>query len=269
MGSGSSKKLSPPSSANCALKNQKKNKTFLLKTLEGHTGAINAICMSNDQQKIITVSEDHTGRVWDIKMEECIGVLEGHTSYITNCCVSDDYIFTASADCNIRQWDLKTYECVRIFEGHSSTVNKIIYSQGLLFSGSYDRTARCWDVQTGDLLRTFEGHRRSLFPILLVSNSKRRQTHIDLDSNDGLLITGSADFTAKSWGMNSNKCLVTFKKHTGAVLCLAIDSNNKTLFTGSTDMIICVWDLLSGRHLRSLKGHYATVLNLQVCYLFQ
>ena len=266
MGCASSKKVSPPGSAD-GTKKKTKDKTFLLKTLDEHTGAINSICLSNDRQTIVTVSEDHTARLWDLKMEECIGVLEGHTSYITNCCVSEEHVFTASADYSVRKWDLKTCECLHEFNGHTSTVNKIIFSQGLLFSGSYDRTARVWDVRSGDLLRVFEGHHRSLFPLLLVSNSKTRRAHVDLDSNDDILITGSADYTAKSWGMNSNQCLVTFKKHTGAVLSLAVDSNNKTLFTGSTDTTICMWDLLSGRHLKTLEGHLATVLNLQVSFL--
>lgn len=263
MGSGSSKKFSPPGSADNS-KKKKKDKTFLIKTLYEHTGAINGICLSNDKQTLVTVAEDHTARLWDIKTEECIGALEGHTSYITYCCVSEEHIFTSSADYSIRKWDFKTCKCLHEFNGHTSTVNKIIYSQGLLFSTSYDRTARCWDTTTGDLLRVFEGHHRSLFPLLLVSNSKTWRAHVDLDYNDDILITGSADYTAKSWGMNSNQCLVTYKKHTGAVLSLAVDSSNKILFTGSTDATICMWDLLSGRYIKTMAGHLATVLNLQV-----
>ena len=152
------------------------------------------------------------------------------------------------------------------YNGHKSTVNKVVYLQGILFSGSYDRTVRCWHAEEGDCLRTFEGHRRGIYPMLVVSNSKTKRIHVDLESNDDILITGSADFTAKSWGMNSSECLLTYKGHKGAVLCLAVDSTNRTLFTGSTDTTIRVWDLMSGENTKVLEGHQGSVLNLQVNY---
>lgn len=254
----------PPCSADSNKNNKKKNKTFLKRTLDEHTGSINAICLTNDRQTIVTGSEDHTARIWDVKTEECTALLEGHTNYITSVCVSDEHVFTASADYSIRKWDLKTGECVYEFNGHNSTVNKIIYSQGLLFSGSYDRTARCWNAEHGDCLRTFEGHRRGIYPLLLISNSKTKRTHIDMETSDDILVTGSADFTAKSWGMNSSECLLSYKGHKGAVLSLAVDSTKRTLFTGSTDTTIRVWDLMSGANTKVLEGHQGSVLNLQV-----
>ena len=265
MGCGSSKKSSPPNSADSGdAANKKKDKTFLKNTLDEHSGSINAICLTNDRQSIITASEDHTARIWDVRTEECSNLLEGHTSYITSCCVSDEHLFTGSADWSVRKWDLKTGECLFEYNGHKSTVNKVVYLQGVLSSGSYDRTVRCWHAEEGDCLRTFEGHRRGIYPMLVVSNSKTKRTHVDLESNDDILITGSADFTAKSWGMNSSECLLTYKGHKGAVLCLAVDSTNRTLFTGSTDTTIRIWDLMSGENTKVLEGHQGSVLNLQV-----
>ncbi len=44
---------------------------------------------------------------------------------------------------------------------------------------------------------------------------------------DDLLITGSADMTARAWNFSSARCLRIFKGHTGAVTTMSVDSNAK------------------------------------------
>ena len=70
--------------------------------------------------------------------------------------------------------------------------------------------------------------------------------------------------SAKSWGMNSNECLVTYKGHGGAVNCLAVDGKGKTLFTGSADSTIRSWDLLTGAPIKTFQGHQGAIIQLQV-----
>ena len=261
MGCGISKKQSETPTAT-----KKKGKTFQLKCLTEHAGGINALCLSPDGNTLVTVSEDKTGRLWDTKTEECVGLLQGHKMYILSVCVSERYIFTSSADKTIRKWNLESSACIKVFVGHVSTVNRVICSGDLVFSSSYDKTVKCWHADTGECLRTFRGHRLSVTPLLLVSESNRGAAFaaVDMENNDDILISGSADSTAKSWGMNSNECLVTYKGHMAAVVCLAVDGKGKTLFTGSADFTIRSWDLLTGAPIKTFKGHQASIIQIQV-----
>lgn len=266
MGSGISKKQSETPSA-CPTNNSntkgKKKDPNLLKCLAEHSEGINAMCMSPDGSTIVTVSEDKTGRLWDTKTEECVGLLQGHKSYITSVCVTERYIFTSSADKTVRKWNSESGALIKVFVGHLSTVHRVICSGDLVFSSSYDKTVKCWHADTGECLRTFRGHRLSVNPILLVSDSSRGAA-FDLENNDDILISGSVDSTAKSWGMNSNECLVTYKGHNGGVMCLAIDGKGKTLFTGSADATIRSWDLLTGAPIKTFTGHQSTIIQIQV-----
>lgn len=243
---------------------KKKENSFLIKCFEEHSGAINALCLSKDGNIVVTVSEDKTGRLWDTRNEQCVGLLAGHTEYINSVCVSDRYIFTCSADKTIRKYSLDTGAPLKTFTGHESTVNQVISSGDLVFSSSYDRTLKCWHGDTGECLRTFRGHKRGVYPLHLVPSETNRGTFIDMDNNDDILVSGSADNTAKSWGMNSNECLVTFKGHKGAVICLTVDTKGKLLFTGSADTTVRSWDLLSGASVNIFSGHQASVLCVQV-----
>lgn len=267
MGSGISKKQSQTPAA-APKKKGKKADAFQLKCLTEHTEGINALCMSHDGNTVVTVSEDKTGRLWDTKTEECVGLLQGHKMYITTVCVSERYIFTGSADKTVRKWNLESGACIKVFLGHVSTVNRVICSGDLAFSSSYDKTVKCWHADTGECLRTFRGHRLSVTPLLLVSDSNRGAAFaVDMENNDDILISGSADSTAKSWGMNANECLVSYKGHTGAVVCLAVDGKGKSLFTGSTDATIRSWDLLTGAPIKTFKGHQAAIIQIQVRYV--
>lgn len=266
MGSGISKKQSETPAT--ASKKKSKPPAFQLKCLAEHTDGINAMCISPDGNTIVTVSEDKTGRLWDTKTEECVGWLNGHESYITSVCVSERYIFTGSADKTVRKWNLESGAKIKKpFFGHTSTVFRVICSGDLVFSSSYDKTIRCWHADTTECLRIFRGHRSSVGALLLVSESNRGAAFaaVDMENNDDILISGSADGTAKSWGMNANECLVTFKGHTNSVVCLAVDGKGKTLFTGSADTTIRSWDILTGAPIKTFKGHQGMILQIQVC----
>lgn len=263
MGSGISKKQSETPSAGPTNKKAKKKDAHQLKCLTEHTDGINAMCVSHDGSTVVTVSEDKTGRLWDTKTEECVGLLQGHKGYITSVCVSERYIFTSSADKTVRKWNLESGACIKVFVGHISTVHRVVCSGDLAFSSSYDKTVKCWHADTGECLRTFRGHRLSVTPLLLVSDSSRGAA-FDLENNDDILISGSADSTAKSWGMNSNECLVSYKGHTGPVICLAVDGKGKTLFTGSADATIRSWDLLTGAPIKTFTGHQHAIIQIQV-----
>ena len=245
-----------------------KNKTFLLETLVGHEGGINCMGLSEDGSVLATGSEDATVRLWTTQTDrsECIGILKGHDDYINCLAVEDNYVITGSADKTLRKWDMNTCDCVHTFRGHNSLINRIICTGDFIFSSSYDRTARCWDFDTGECIRVFNGHKRGVYPLIFIPADEEEVTpeNFDWDGNKDILITGSADFTARSWSFETGKTLQVFKGHNGVITCMSTDPVGKILFTGSTDQTILSWNILRGVRLKVFEGHQSSIICMTV-----
>lgn len=244
-----------------------KKKSYLEQTLEGHEAGVNCMALSEDGSVLATGSEDKTARLWSAKTTpcECIGILRGHEEYINCILIEDCFCLTGSADKTVRKWDVSTCECVLIMRGHTSVIYRMICTGDFIFTSSYDRTARCWDFDNGECIRVFRGHKRGVYPLIFIPGDDDNPD--DMDNYDGskdLLLTGSADFTARSWNFETGQCLKVFKGHTGAITCMSTDIMGRVLFTGSTDYSIRSWDLLKGEQLKLFSGHQGSVICMQV-----
>lgn len=239
------------------------------------TGVISRSGMSAANIFLITIlllslgSEDKMARLWSTKTEECecIGILQGHDEYITCILMAENFVVTGSADKTIRKWDICTCDCVLIFSGHTSPVNRIICTGDFIFSSSYDRTARCWDFDSAECVRIFSGHKRGVYPMVFIPADEEdvNVDTFDWEGNKDILITGSADFTARSWSFETGKTLKIFKGHMGTITCMGTDPAGHILYTGSTDATVKSWNIVKGENLKNFEGHNASVLCMSVC----
>uniref|UniRef100_T1JH13 Uncharacterized protein n=1 Tax=Strigamia maritima TaxID=126957 RepID=T1JH13_STRMM len=246
--------------------------------LREHQGPINCIGTSEDNSLLCTGSDDQMTRMWSTKTAkvECIGLLQGHSSYITCCTISDTFVITGSEDSTIRKWSMTNLECVHIYRGHKSCVNRVISTGEFIFSSSYDATAKAWlfdfeDIAEmgSDCIKTFTGHNNALFPIIFIPSdgipSEACDGKININAGD-TLITGSADCTARAWAFDTGETIHVFKSvfegHTGPISCMTTDPHGKVLFTGSSDKTIRSWSIGRGDALKTFKGHEAPVLCL-------
>ncbi|KAL8565542.1 hypothetical protein ACOMHN_049518 [Nucella lapillus] len=227
---------------------KKDERCYLMQTLHEHEG------------------EDKTARVWSTKTElcECIGILRGHTEYINCILIEDYYVLTGSADKTVRKWDVGTCDCLYVLTGHTSVVYRMICTGDFIFTSSYDRTARCWSFDSGECIRVFRGHKRGVYPLIFMPADENDLEETHNDSAKDLLITGSADFTARTWDFDTGQQLKTFKGHKGAVTCMSVDPHGKILFTGSTDYTIRSWHIYKGNQLKLFEGHQGSVICMQV-----
>jgi WD40 repeat protein len=242
-------------------------------TFADHEDAITAMCISDDQSVLITTSDDKTARMWVVNepKTECLGVLKGHTEYITCVATHDTFVLTGSADDTIRKWDMSTCECLEIYEGHTSRVFRVICTEDWIFSTSYDATARAWRFDTSDLdeeedpcVRIFKGHAKAVLPIVFIPGENEDQTNDDGINAGDIVITASVDGTARSWSFETAGCLKVFKGHTGPISCMTVDEEGKILFTGSMDNTIRSWNIATGRTLKVFQGHENGVVCLQM-----
>jgi hypothetical protein len=76
---------------------------------------------SSDGKRVLTGSQDHTVRLWDVETGHCLRVLEGHTNGIWGLAWSADgqRALSGSQDNTVRLWDVETGRCLRVLEGQT------------------------------------------------------------------------------------------------------------------------------------------------------
>ena len=98
-----------------------------LRTLEGHTGSVNAVAVTSDGRRAVSASYDKTLRIWDLESGESLRTLEGHTDWVNAVAVTSDgrRALSASKDKTLRIWDLESGESLRTLEGHTDWVTAV------------------------------------------------------------------------------------------------------------------------------------------------
>ena len=190
-------------------------------------------------------------------------------------------MLTGSSDHTARKWDINTYECVHIFKGHSSNVLRVICYKTFVFTCSFDQTARCWNFNTGECLQEFKGHKRGVYHLIFIPGNRNDVSVTECDNDDGslkkssekngdsvksddrklgILLTGSADSTAKAFSLVTGECLTTFREHQGVINCMLTDAPGKVLYTGAADGTVRSWNINTGGIINRFEGHHAAVI---------
>ncbi|MCL6542546.1 MAG: AAA family ATPase, partial [Roseiflexus sp.] len=224
-----------------------------LRSLEGHTGSVEAVAVSPDGRFIVSGSWDNTLKVWDTDSGRLLRSLEGHTSGVYAVAVSPDgrYIVSGSVDRTLKVWDAASGRLLRSLEGHTR-VNAVALSPDgrFIVSGSWDNTLKVWDAASGRLLRSLEGH--------------TGVNAVALSPDGRTIVSGAADGTVKVWDARDGRLLRSLEGHTHWVNAVALSPDGRTIVSGSVDRTLKVWEADSGRLLRSLEGHTAEVTAVAV-----
>jgi WD40 repeat protein len=236
----------------------------LVRRLEGHQRAIQAVALSADGTLLASASEDKTVKVWHVPSGTCIRTLEGHAHYVNAVAVSADgrLVASGSNDRTVKLWHASSGVCIRTLTGHVAPVRGAIHALAfsadtkLLVSGADDKTLKLWEVATGTLLHTLEGHTHTIWAAAL--------------SHDGkLLVSGSIDRTVRMWDVEHGALVRTVDAFQGLssthawVDAVALSANGKLLASnGNHQGSIRLWDVTTGQLITSLEGHRAQVICL-------
>jgi len=218
---------------------------------EGHQGSVTAVAVTPDGKRIVSGSDDHTIRVWDLETGAAIGgPIEGHKNLVTAVAVTPDgkHIVSGSDDRTIRVWDLETGAAIgKPIKGHKDRVTAVaVTSDGKrIVSGSYDKTIRVWDLETGTMImKPLKRHKGGVAAIAVTPDGKR-------------IVSGSDDRTICVWdlerGVPIGKPIIG---HKSWVCAVAVTPDGKHIVSGSDDRTIRLWDSESGAAIRNpIEGH--------------
>jgi len=213
----------------------------------GHHKGVNSCCFMDNDRMILSGSDDHSVKLWNLKEEESVGSLNGHTNKVTCCCASFDSrrVVSAGWDNKIIVWDTVTGKPL-----WSGDHDGIVVSCDLSFDGKYlisgndlENAVRIWDAQSGHLIKLMKYHtntvtccRFSPMRYRFCSTSIDKTTHvIDMQNyQDEIMPHG----------------VLRFGGHGNIISTCSFSSDDRRLCTGSWDKNIQIWDVNAGSYRR-------------------
>lgn len=124
----------------------------LVAELKGHIGPVYCVVIDQQNEWVVTVGNDKTVRLWDLKTSRLLNTMRGHTDVTFVALFSPDkkLIGSCSADHTIRLWETTTGKPIGVLRGHTGILSSLHFSPDgtTLLSGSMDGTIRLWDVAT-------------------------------------------------------------------------------------------------------------------------
>jgi WD40 repeat protein len=251
--------------------------------LKEHTGPLWSACFAPDGKRLVTVSDDNTGRVWDAQTGAPLFELRGHQGPVRYAAFSPDsrYVVTTSTDKTARVWNVETGREVAALEGHGKNVLRAAFSPDgrQVVTASVDNTARLWEAHSGKQIHNLDQHtgpvRDAIFTpdgknILTISDDWTarlwdaatgssirvfeghtgpiRSATFGVDDPDAgvlshLLVTASADKTVRLWALDKSEPIDTFSEHGADVWSIALSGDGRRVVTASDDGTARVWDV--------------------------
>lgn len=132
---------------------------------EGHCGDVTCIrilkhrnCKQGTKESsfnygnyIATGSFDKTIRCWDLKQKKQLGVLEGHTEWVSCINITHDYKYLASGsgDKSVRVWNIEDFRQIAIIDNNSNWIEHvfIVNKKFVLFNTFKSNVFKVWDFK--------------------------------------------------------------------------------------------------------------------------
>jgi small GTP-binding protein len=205
----------------------------LLRTLEGHQGAVNSVAFDPQGGMLASGSDDKTVKLWEAQSGKLLRTLEGHRDAVGSLAFDPQGATLASGsyDATVKLWETLNGKLFRTLEGNQGSIYCVAFDPqgGTLASGSTDHTVKLWEARSGKLLRTLKGHQG---PVMSVA----------FDPQGGMLASGSGDNTVKLWEAQSGKLLRTLEGHTARVEIIVFSPDGRVLASKSWDETIRLWN---------------------------
>jgi WD40 repeat protein len=215
-----------------------------------HAERIQSIEFSPDESRVLTSSDDRTGRIWDARTGELMYVLKGHRSILRYATFSPDglRVVTTSADNTARIWNAQTGQLIAILRGHGAPVFSASFdaSGKRLVTGSADFTIREWDGLTGEYIATFRGH-------------DERVWTVELSSDGRSILSGSNDHTARIWDASPKYAVSSLESQEGRIFNAVFTPDGQLVATAGDDGIVRLTRARDGQKVGALGGHTEAV----------
>uniref|UniRef100_UPI0037E8EB47 F-box and WD repeat domain containing protein 10B n=1 Tax=Semicossyphus pulcher TaxID=241346 RepID=UPI0037E8EB47 len=218
------------------------SETKTVSVLKGHVGSIRAVLLCEERHLLITASCDASIRCWNVKTDECVMALYGHTRAVNCLDVHADRLVSGAKDCLVKVWSLQTGKHFEEFHfKHQSSVQSVKINTTTVFSSCHRGLVKIWDMETASLVRVINAHKSSVKCLFL---------------DEWHLLSGDYSGQVMAWSTSCVKeCLMTFN-HPKEVKSLTLVYLR--VITGCADGRIRIFNFLTGDRLREIKAEAET-----------
>ena len=233
------------------------SRTLRVRKLDEHTGAARAVAVAQDGRAAVSVSEDTTVRVWDLRSGRSSFMLQEHLGEVS--CVAlareADLAVSGSDDRSLRVWDVGSGECTGTLEGHEGAVLCVDVTPDGAFavSGSEDGSVRVWDIESGMIVQTVDDERCPVTAIAVTPDGR-------------LVVSASREAGVHVWETESGRVLLNMKVTGGQVDCIALANQGRLAGLANEDGTVTLWELATGQLLRRLERHNGPVTGVALNY---
>jgi len=272
-----------------------------IKTLTGHTDAVDSLAATADGRYIVSASWDKTVRIWDFTTGSEVKTIRGHKDGVETLAVSPDGKLIASGawhEGTLRVWDALTGSEVMALGDRKGDVECVTFSPDgkRIISGDVLGYLKCWDSTGGKELMSVLAESPVLYRLAVNSDGSQIASAGVADaaikiwdaetgakiavirglyqrveslafSPDGKLVAcGDRANLVKIWDVESGREVLTLRGHEGGVSALAFSPDGRSIMSGSYDGTIKLWDLPTEREWTKLMGHPGVLYSISIAF---
>jgi WD40 repeat protein/serine/threonine protein kinase/tetratricopeptide (TPR) repeat protein len=198
-----------------------------------HDKPLTRVVCSPNGRLVVTTSEDHTARVWDMAGgQEVTGPLR-HEDVVLQAAFSPDSkrLVTACRDGKARLWQVAAGKLLHKLSHNGAVLHAEFSPDGRrVVTASYDRTARVWDAVSGDLIARYANHTKEVLMAAFSPDGRH-------------MVTASTDGTAQVWDSATGVGIAALV-HKAEVWHAAFSPDGQHLLTASQDGTARLWPVV-------------------------
>jgi WD40 repeat protein len=164
----------------------------VMRVLEGHSGSIRVVAISDDGERACSAAADDKLMVWELDGNE--PPIEHAVDWVTSIALGADnkLLLSRSVDDYALLVADSAFPEPHRLTGHQAEIKAIALSKDgrLAITASADRTLRVWDLNTLGTVRVLEGHRREVTSVAITADGTRA-------------LSGSYDGTLRLWDLGN------------------------------------------------------------------
>lgn len=221
--------------------------------LHGHQDTIASLSFGRDSNTLVTGSDDHTIRIWDVLENQTRRTLYGHTDVIL--CVAtqpaSNLLASSSPDGTICLWDTESGLPIRTLVGYIKPVTAIAFGRdpATLISCSGDHLVRVWHLSDtaankATCRTTLAGHTNRIWSVAI-------------HPHGSLAASAGEDRSIHLWDIAGGRLLQRLNGHKHMITTVAFHPNGKTLASGSLDQSCGLWEITSGERRATLLNDWS------------
>ena len=199
--------------------------------LSGHTEEVNSISITEDDQHIISSSNDTSIILWSLNSKTILHKFFYHTDHVYSVVSQKNLIFSASRDSRIGIFSISSKSFISTMNLKPFREGSQCFKGSLVSYGSLNKVCLC-DLNTLETSILDEGHLSEVYSTRISSSMKYLVTTSKSEDNNLIV-----------WDLKEMKKISSLNGHRDTVFCVDIDGDDSLIASGDFLGYVKLWSL--------------------------